>query len=635
LRTLLLFVLIIGGLRAQAQWKLASTEPGNVFAIGQRVMLTAAGTGGSPQSLRVHVTTFGGKTITARAVDANGAIDLGVLPRGFYDVEVSDGLLTTRAPVVVLPPVTHPKPSRIATDAAHAWLVPPARLSEAAELLRRAGFGFVRERVHWGSVEPERGRFVWDAYDTMTDEAVRRGIHVYQVFHDSPAWSRSDGKPNRYPDDLRDLYNFAREAARHYHGRVEAWEVWNEADITMFSIDTGSEYAAFLKAAYLGFKAGDSSVKVLQVSYALPAERFARCLYANGTLPYFDIFNYHIYDEPVKYPERAEGHFARLADAGAPSYPVWLTEAGISLPAIDGTLTAQDRRRQAAFVAQSCAMSLASGTDRHFFFVFPHCLGGGIEYGVLDADLKPYPSYAALSTAVEMIGSADYVGRVRVPDAPSVQARLFESRSRSTLVIWNEGDAAQVTLPVASARCKVLDCVGAEHPTAASGPLVLTFSREPLYIQMPRRALKTDGGPRLAWKPSATARRERPSPVILRLRPPDETIRKFNEAYSLPPSTAMPIQVEVYNLGKRPCTGEVRLTVPPGWSIDHDRFSVTLLPMDRHGLNVKVMRPPLGASDGATIRAWFKAGTGEAATCSPVAVLMLTDAVPDIGGHQP
>ena len=51
----------------------------------------------------------------------------------------------------------------------------------------------MRERLSWGEVEPERGRYDWGRYDRSATALAQRGIKVYQILHDSPKWSRADG----------------------------------------------------------------------------------------------------------------------------------------------------------------------------------------------------------------------------------------------------------------------------------------------------------------------------------------------------------------------------------------------------------------------------------------------------------
>jgi hypothetical protein len=598
MRILCLCLCLLPAVRARADLKVS---PDRVVAYeGERLDFKVIGAGLPRESdlgVGFHLVCYDGRDVPPGAFGPDNCSFMD-LPRGYYELTVTDGSQTVVAPVVILPR-PHPRPdSRLATDAAHSWLLPPARFDAGADLLQKAGFSWIRERLSWPEVEPERGVYRWGKYDASADAAVKRGINVYQVFHQTPGWARADHAWNRYPDDLRDVYNFCRAAAQHFKGRVRAWEVWNEADISAFSVDPGSEYAAFLKAAYLGFKAGDPKVQVTQVSLALASPEFHESLYRNGTPAYFDIFNYHIYANPKDYPARAQAHFALMDRFGVPKAPVWLTEAGIPLMAVKNTLTPEAKRRQAEFIPKSYAMSLACGTDRHFFFVFPHYLENGVEFGVMDAEMRPYPGYAALATVNDMLGAARFMGRVNLPGAPDAQALLFDNGRGETLAAWTEGASHRVELPDGA---KVFDCVGDlleqkedGHPTAAVGT-------SPVYIRAPRGAFKAVPAGLPQRNPAKSAPRylhEDVSParyagqqIVVRIRPAEDGILKGAKVCKFKASRSARIEVQVYNFGKQPRAGTVRLSAPQGWSLEPSSFDGDFLPMERR-VFVATLTPP-------------------------------------------
>jgi hypothetical protein len=116
-----------------------SSRPGNVFTVGDRVVLTV--TGGSETGRRFRVLPYDGPAVKEGGI-AGSTLDLGPLPTGYYTVEVADGDQTSRTPVVVTPRPRARRVDRLAVDAAHSWLLPPERFADGAELLRwRASTG--------------------------------------------------------------------------------------------------------------------------------------------------------------------------------------------------------------------------------------------------------------------------------------------------------------------------------------------------------------------------------------------------------------------------------------------------------------------------------------------------------------
>ncbi|HZO88901.1 MAG TPA: hypothetical protein VFB38_11240 [Chthonomonadaceae bacterium] len=617
--------------QAGAQVRFASQEPGNVFLDGEAVRFTAEG--GGPR-VRVRVMSYTGQVVKEGEFPAS-AISLGKLPRGYYEIlpaEIEGRALPT--PFVVVPR-PHPRAEgRPAVDAALSWLVPTARYEEGAELLRRAGFLWVRDRLSWGEVEPERGKFAWGRYDRSASAQAKRGLNVYQVFHDTPKWARADGATNRFPDDLRDAYQFARAAARHFRGKVKAWEVWNEADIPAFSVDPGSEYAAFLKAIYLGFKAEESNLPITQVSFALAPGRFAQSLVENGAAAYYDIYNYHIYDNPQNYAARARSHRELMRKSGAVGRPVWLTEAGIPLRAVDGTLTPEDKRRQAEFIPKSYVESLAHGTDKHFFFVFPHYLENGVEFGTLTADLKPYPGYAALATLTDALGAAIYLGEIRFRQ-PGLHLHVFNNGEGETLMAWSDRPGVRVPLSLApfarkqSKALQTLDVVGTPHPMetdARNGVPVLTLSSAPVYLLLPQNAL-----PEVVPPPSApnASSAEAPPPryglrgIVVRLRLPQARPDKEAQAFRLRSRQPTTVEAQVYNFGGREFTGTLLLTPPEGWALNRRAVAITdLPPMGRQVETLTLTLESRGAAGRKLLRGVARAAYGEQSSPAVVDVIV-------------
>ena len=507
------------------------------------------------------------------------------------------------------PPARSGEPTRLAVDAAHSWLIPPAKFEAGATLIARAGFTCARERMNWGEVEPQRGVFQWGKYDLSANAAQAHGIEVCQVFHNIPRWARADGVQNRYPDDLRDAYNFCHAAAVHFRGRVQTWEVWNEADIRDFSPETGDAGAAFLKAAYLGFKSGDPAVKVAQVSMALGAGRFEEALLRNDSAAYLDIFNYHIYDRPGSYPARAQGHFDLLDKYDVPPVPVWVTEAGIVLNATASTLSDPDRRKQAEFIPKSFVMSLASSTDRHFFFVFPHYLENGHEFGTMDADLRPYPGYQALATATAMLGRAAYLGRVALGGGRGVQAHLFDNGLDNTLVVWHEGGTTNVPVPTAIRGVALRNCLGEEIGKAAD---TLAVGESALYLRIPQGVLQADGKPlaarRLAGKPRTA------STIVVRVIPPDDTGSKEVEAYRFKAGESVSLRVEAYNFSDQARNAHLTLEAPQGWQVSPPSLEVPIAAMGRESRTVSIVPGSAGGLRRQALRCNLKAGDGASGT---------------------
>ncbi|TAK35012.1 MAG: hypothetical protein EPO21_07855 [Chloroflexota bacterium] len=135
-------------------------------------------------------------------------------------------------------------------------------------LVRGAGFSWVKQQVRWSTTEGSRGKISWGQLDPIVNAAAAQGVGVLFSVVTSPSWARGDGKTNAPPDNYADFANFVGQLAARYKGRLPgiAYEVWNEQNLTHEwggkQINAGS-YVELLKTAYNSIKQADPSALVI------------------------------------------------------------------------------------------------------------------------------------------------------------------------------------------------------------------------------------------------------------------------------------------------------------------------------------------------------------------------------------
>ncbi|MBI2299700.1 MAG: hypothetical protein HYU66_12290 [Armatimonadetes bacterium] len=565
---------------------------GNVYTEREAVRLAvAAGEAGA-----LAVEGLAGREILRRDLPAEAAtVDLGTLPPGYYEAAAGERRLPF---VVVVDPARRvPGESRLATDNAMSWLAKPEHFAGLAELLRRCGIGWVRERLSWGEVERERGKYDWGKYDQAATALADHGVKVYQVYHASPGWSRADHDGRAAPDDLRDVHRFARALARQFKGRVQAWEVWNEPDISFFR-DPAGEMAAFQKAAFLGFRAEDPGQLVLGPSMAMGAGAFADHLLADGTGAYMDLWNYHVYADPSAYAGRHEG-FAKLLPRHGLDLPMWVTEAGDPVQGPEGILTADNRKHQAAFLSRAFPLALAAGEDRHFWFIFPFYKEGLTGWGLFEPDQRvPYPAVAALSTVTWALGHGDYLGSLAVPE-PAHALAFARGDGTAGVAVWRDNSTpAEVPLPLEAAQVsEAREHLGTPiatdaRPSVARAAAYLIVKVSDLAGKLTPPPTRTPAQP-LAPPPGLPA-------MVTRLRV--NGLRPSKEVDAWIGDTNQPVAavLEAYNFGADRARGELRLTLPAGWHAERTALPYDLLPGERLAVET-TLTPPAEGYTAATL----------------------------------
>jgi hypothetical protein len=535
-------------------------HPGNVFLAGEAVTVPVAAKDGAPW----ECIDYDGKK-AAEGKAAAGRAEAGELPVGWYDVRWAayDGGPAGHASAAVLERLKAPTPaaSPIGCDVAMAWFYPEAKMPAVANLCALAGINWVRDRLNWAELEPQRGKFAppGTKYDASARIQAAAGLRVLQVNHISPAWANPQTK--RFPPDLADAYRFYREMAKRWAGRVEAFEPWNEADIDVFGGHTGAEMASMQKASYLGLKAGNpAAVGCLNV-FAVPQKAILRDLDANESWPYFDTFNLHHYAPTDQYG----GIYAEFRASSA-GRPMWVTEFAVPVQwSGDEKLkepSDADLRVQAERAAQVFAASLHEGPAVSFYFLLPHYVEGKTQFGLIRPDLTPRPAFAALAAVGRFLADARPLGRLKnVPQA--ARAFLFrampDGREREVLVAWTKAGQADCTLPAAPEG--LFDHLG----RSVAGGAALRLSTAPLFAVLPAGTsakIVLEAPPAPVPKPAGEA-----SPVILQAAWPKERQALDRSAYRLSAEKAETVPVYVYNFSDAAVEGRLAADRPQGWHI--------------------------------------------------------------------
>jgi hypothetical protein len=575
------------------------SHPGNIFLAGEEVTVPAPPAGDGDTWRAVD---YEGQSVAEGRVTA-GPIELGRLPIGYYEIRRTTGPATNWVSIGVLEGLRAPTPlsSPVGIDVAMAWFYPKDKMATVANLCALAGMNRVRDRLSWPELEPKKGEFLTtNRYDWSVQAQSAAGLRVLEVDHLSPAWANPHTK--RFPVDLRDAYNFYRALAQRWPGEVEAFEPWNEADISDFGGHTGSEMASLQKAAYLGLKAGNpKAIGCLNV-FAIHRAATLRDLHENSAWPYFDTFNLHHYEGFDKYP-RLYADF-RAVSAGR---PLWVTECSLPVkwhgderlkePTPDDLLVQSER------VAMTYACAIHEGAQAVFYFILPHFVEGQTQFGVIRPDLTPRAAFVALAAAGRLLADAQPLGRLKAGN-DSIQGYLFRAkpggRPADVLVAWSKGEA-ELELPKPPTAC--FDHLGRARPVEGRS---LKLGRAPLFA-----VLST--GTRLEVIPPPKAPEwlaGKPAPVVLQASLPEESIILEKSAYKIPAGPTASVPIYLYNFSPKPARGKLNASVSlqPSGSVTPEPWGAEMLhevdvpPGERKELALRLAGVSTNGLECATIR---------------------------------
>ena len=465
-----------------------------------------------------------------------------------------------------------------------------------SDLIWRTGIPHARERLRWEDVnrQPEVLDYRHFMYNANMLRA--RSILVSGLFHDAPPWA---GRLTRLPSDLNATYTFCSRVAAAFGDRMGDWEFWNEQEGNS-APEPVWDYAAALKAAYLGFKAGRPGVVVLPGSLCLePDSVYSRALYANDAAKFSEVFNYHTYDAPANYPQQFAALRAFMKRHGIGDMAIWITESGTNLEgqsdktsAINGFMAHSPEQElvKAEFYPKSQIALQMEGVARNYYFVFGayNERNGAKDWGVMRRDGTVKPEYAAISTMTRELISARLVGEMAVGEG--FRAYLFEQTDGTqTIAYWSVSPldtqtggvvhptpdfARDLSISVANGTYRLSDLCGTRSAvTVTNGVLALVSTRFPAYVAGLRGLVaKTPPHPTGKVKPYVPAVDEDMT-VILRvdLDPNDFEITNEKTRAILKGDIGR-LRLQVWNMGDEAKTGHIEADIKggslsglPGW----------------------------------------------------------------------
>lgn len=516
-------------------------------------------------------------------------LNLGKFEQGWYTVEVFDGDekmgFTTFSVVVPLSERPKLSDSPFAIDFASDWLVRGGKekVSDYIKAARLAGNNWVRERFIWSDIEPKKGSFDFTVMDRALAPFENSGLKIINTFHDTPGWGRSSGMT--LPKNLFDVYKMQKAVAERYKDTVSVWEMWNEED-TIFAAEPADLYAAFFKAAAIGVEDANVGAKSMVGGFATKGS-FVDLAFQNGISDYSMGHNYHYHISYVMKNVNQYYPKTDLRQTVSSAYDrnkgsVWVTEAGMYLPVDKGRPPSRDQQLgQAKYLVTSTVQSLASGTDKHFWFILPSYVEVNRELGSFYATGNPYPCYSAEATITYLLGEGKYKGVMsNLPE--NAEGYLFDSGSGDVAVLWSEhGDVVNLK---SDAAVTVTDFVGgAEVITPENGMVTVNISQYPVYVSFGDTCAAEDYYPQhYDGNHTKEMKLTKAKRVVLSQKFGSEAFQTPKiSGYQLKADRETQMIVEVYNFNDTEVSGKVKPVAPEGCVITPSEISLKVGAMEK------------------------------------------------------
>jgi hypothetical protein len=355
--------------------------------------------------------------------------------------------------------------------------------------------------TRWWRVEPQRGKWTWDASDAEIAAYRKAGFRVLGLLEGVPAWRTRSGKFGHsaleYPDrDFTDWKNYVRTIVTRYRGVVDAWEVTNEPVFAGKSFD-GQEnplwYTEILKQAYQAAKEVDTKVIIVGAAgggHVEKNDKWTAATIGAGLFSYCDVFSYHGYGRTgTILLSKTDNYFAyvdwlheEMQKRVGRILPIWDTENGYGprsntrkywLPNHEG-FAPLDMARTLA-VAFACERF--KGVEKTFYYHGWHYVltEPAVLMNFHDVNGQLTPLTVTLPIAIQQLYGLQpgTVSRQGLATILQFTSPAGEKRRRSVWMVWTDRSPQPVQLDVpAGGKVTSVDVFGRPFAVPKSGDIV-------------------------------------------------------------------------------------------------------------------------------------------------------------------
>lgn len=316
--------------------------------------------------------------------------------------------------------------------------------------------------------------------DRMMELLAERGIEPFPILcYSSPLYDNETGP---FSEEGRTAFaNYCFAAADRYKDSVDYWEVWNEPNLQQFwgRAPHPQDYALLVAAAAPRIREANPNAVIAGGATSGIDMTFLAAAFQHGLLDHIDILTVHPYR--LERPESINGEIAALralmAQHTTRDIPIWTGEWGYNT-----CWTGISPTAQAKVLTRMVVNNMAQGIDlsiwfsTHAFREETNCETSNAQWGLIDFDLSPRPSYFAMQALNELLPPP----LEHVPNPYTIT--LEPARSNTRIEALRHGDTGRHSIALWRATWPpTADTTGQQTVLTLTAPEGLTLTvRDPL-----------------------------------------------------------------------------------------------------------------------------------------------------------
>ncbi len=347
------------------------------------------------------------------------------------------------------------------------------------KMLAEAGFRWVRMDFTWASIEREKGKYDFTAYDRLMAALEPHNIRARFILdYSNPHY---DNGLSPVSDEGRKAFaRWAAAGARHFRGRGILWEMYNEPNIGFWKPqpDVKQYIQLALEVGKALREAAPEELYIGPATSQIDLPFLEECFKA-GLLEYWSAVSVHPYRQTA--PETVAPEYAALRQLIAKYAP-----KGKSIPILSGEWGYSavwkhfDVEKQGRFLPRQWLVNLANGVPLSIWYDWhddgldpkepEHHFGTVLhEYHAgRDPVYDPKPAYHAAKTLTRLLGGYTFSKRLIVDDEQD-HVLLFARGDEVAVAAWTTASTpSTVLIPASPGRFNVTSHTGEKLPAVSA-----------------------------------------------------------------------------------------------------------------------------------------------------------------------
>jgi polysaccharide biosynthesis protein PslG len=381
------------------------------------------------------------------------------------------------------------------------------------DLIAAAGIKFIRMDFGWAGIERQKGQYDWSAYDELTGNLEKRGLHAVYIFdYSNPLYEETVRSKNpvsgqehqdtaspQHPESVAAFAHWAAASARHFHGRPIVWEIWNEPNITFWKPKPDvRQYTELARATCVAVREIEPDATIVgPATSGIPLD-YLESFLKSGVADYLDAISVHPYRNYNKSPETAIEDYQKLRTL-IDQRPLVAAPGGSrkTLPILSGEWGYASHTKgvsvetQAAYAARQQLVNLLGGVPLSIWYDWkndgPDAAEREHNFGTVTADLKLKPAYIALQTLTRELAGYRVERRLKTESDKDYVLLCIDSAGHQKLAAWTLNPSNTVALYVTD-TAKPIQVVTSDGraSTARKGDrgLALDLGPAPAYVSL-------------------------------------------------------------------------------------------------------------------------------------------------------